>query len=442
MTQGASPQGAVQGPRTLESLGEAASHELHEFAARCGRTRAHGLGWLDSVARRAVLKRLARLRDGELVLEEACGTQHRFGAPAADGLVGHARIHDTSFWQALAFRGSVGSGEAFAGGSWSSPEPTDVVRVMVRNQDALAGLERGLASLARPALKLFHALRDNTRRGAARNISAHYDLSNEFFALFLDPTMTYSSAHFTCSDMTLEAAQHAKLERLLAQLDLRPGQRLLEIGTGWGALACHAAATHGVHVTTTTVSREQHALAVERVRAAGLTDKVDVLLSDYRDLRAPGGRGYDALVSVEMIEAVGARHYPEYFRMAERLLAPGGRFAVQAITIRDQHFERARREVDFIQRHIFPGSCIPSVTALCEAARDASRLRLVAMDDFGPHYARTLRLWRDALRSRGAEARALGFDDRFLRLWDYYFAYCEGGFAERHISVAHLVYSR
>jgi cyclopropane-fatty-acyl-phospholipid synthase len=442
MTLGAAPHGAVHGPRTLESLGEAASHELHEFAARRGRARPHGLGWLDDVARHAVLARLARIRDGELVLEEPCGTKHRFGSPAADGLVGHARIDDARFWQALAFRGSVGSGEAFASGAWSSPEPTDVVRVMVRNQAALAGLEGGLAVLARPALKLFHALRDNSRRGAEQNISAHYDLSNEFFALFLDPTMTYSSAYFERADMSLEAAQHAKFERLLAPLDLRPGQRLLEVGTGWGALACHAAATYGVRVTTTTVSREQHALATQRVHEAGLADQVEVLLSDYRDLRAPAGRGYDALVSVEMIEAVGARHYPEYFRTAERLLAPDGRFAVQAITIRDQHFERARREVDFIQRHIFPGSCIPSVTALSEAARDASNLRLVAMDDFGLHYARTLRLWRDALRARSAEARALGFDERFLRLWDYYFAYCEGGFAERHISVAQLVYSR
>lgn len=426
----------------MESLGEAASQELHEFTAWRRRARAQRLGWLDTVAQRAVLRRMARIAHGELLLEDQDGVRHRFGAPAADGLMGHLRVHDPRFWQAIAFRGSVGSGEAFASGTWSSPEPTDVVRIFVRNHEALVGLERGLAALTKPALRLFHALRDNTRRGAEKNISAHYDLSNEFFALFLDPTMTYSSAYFTRSDMSLEAAQREKFERLLAHLDLRPGQHLLEIGTGWGALACHAAATRGVLVTTTTVSREQHALAVERVRAAGLADKVEVLLSDYRDLRPHAGRGYDALVSVEMIEAVGARHYPEYFRVAERLLAPEGRFAVQAITIRDQHFERARREVDFIQRHIFPGSCIPSVTALSEAARDASRLRLVAMDDFGPDYARTLRLWRDALRGRGAEARALGFDDRFLRLWDYYFAYCEGGFAEGHISVAHLVYSR
>jgi len=442
MTQRASAHGAAQGRRTLESLGEAATHERHEFAARHGRVRAQGLGWLNGVARRAVLRRLAQLQAGEFVLEEPNGVQHRFGTPAADGLVGHARVHDPSFWQALAFRGSIGSGEAFASGAWSSPEPTDVVRVMVRNHEALAGLERGLAVLARPALKLFHALRDNTRRGAEQNISAHYDLSNEFFALFLDPTMTYSSAYFTRADMTLKAAQHEKIERLLAHLDLRPGQHLLELGTGWGAMACHAAASRGVHVTTTTVSREQHALATERVRAAGLADRVEVLLSDYRDLRVPARGRYDAILSVEMVEAVGARHYPTYFRTVERLLAPTGRFAVQAITIRDQHFERARREVDFIQRHIFPGSCIPSVTALSEAARDASRLRLVALDDFGPDYARTLRLWRDALRANSPEALALGFDDRFLRLWDYYFAYCEGGFAERHISVAHLVYSR
>jgi cyclopropane-fatty-acyl-phospholipid synthase len=284
-------------------------------------------------------------------------------------------------------------------------------------------------------------VRDNTRRGSQKNISAHYDLSNAFFELFLDPTLTYSSAYFERADMGLQEAQERKIDRLLDALALAPGQHLLEIGTGWGALACRAAAERGLRVTTTTVSREQHALAVERVRAAGLSDRVQVLLSDYRDLSAPPG-GFDGIVSVEMIEAVGARHYPTYFGVADRLLARGGRFAVQAITIRDQHFERARREVDFIQRHIFPGSCIPSVTALSEAARDASSLRLVGLDEFGPHYARTLRLWRDALRERAEDASALGFDRNFLRLWDYYFSYCEGGFAEGHISVAHLVYAR
>ncbi|MEZ6015308.1 MAG: cyclopropane-fatty-acyl-phospholipid synthase family protein [Planctomycetota bacterium] len=397
--------------------------------------------WLDGVARRAVLARLAQLVDGEFVLHEG-GTVRRFGAPTEDGLTGHAHVHHPSFWRAIAFRGSIGSGEAFAAGAWSSPEPADVVRLFVRNHSALSGLERGLALLTRPALKAYHALRDNTRRGAAKNISAHYDLSNAFFELFLDPSMTYSSAYFAREDTPLEEAQYAKIDRLLAQLQLKRGDHLLEIGTGWGALACRAAATLGVRVTTTTLSREQHALAVKRVHAAGLSSQVEVLLQDYRDLTPPPEGRFDAIVSVEMIEAVGARHYPAYFAAVDRLLAPGGRFGMQAITIRDQHFERARREVDFIQRHIFPGSCIPSITALSVAARDASALRLVGMDDFGQHYARTLRLWRDALRLRRDDARQLGFDAAFLRLWDYYFSYCEGGFAEGHISVAHLTYSR
>lgn len=419
---------------------EAAPHELAAHA-RGENVEPARAGWLERVARKAVLGRLAALRDGEFVLREGA-TVLRFGAPSGDGLVGEACVLGPGFWTALAFRGSIGAGESYAEGLWTSPEPTDVVRLFVRNHHALSGLEGGLALLARPALLAFHALRDNTKRGARRNISAHYDLSNEFFALFLDPTMTYSSAYFSRPDLSLEAAQLEKIDRLLERLDLRPGQRLLEIGTGWGALACRAAATRGVHVTTTTVSSEQHALAARRVAQQGLSGQVDVLLSDYRDLAVPAAGRYDAIVSVEMIEAVGARHYPTYFATADRLLAPGGRFAVQAITIRDQHFERARREVDFIQRHIFPGSCIPSVTALSEAARDASQLRLVAMDDFGRDYARTLRLWRDALRARAGDATALGFDERFLRLWDFYFAYCEGGFEEGHISVAHLVYSR
>lgn len=393
-----------------------------------------------SLLERAVRGRLRRLAKGSLTLRTRSGAEC-YGdrldrSPGATH--GVAEVHDERFWAALALRGSVGAGEAYARGWWSSPETTDVVRVFVANQAALDGMERGLARLSLPVLKAYHALRDNTKSGAARNISAHYDLSNEFFGLFLDPTMTYSSAVWERPEASLEEAQLTKIDRLCERLDLGPEDHLLEIGTGWGGFAMRAASKFGCRVTTTTISKQQHAFATRRIEEAGLGDRIDVRLTDYRDLEGT----FDKAVSVEMIEAVGARHYGRYFETVMNLLRPGGAFAVQAITIHDRHFERARRAVDFIQRHIFPGSCIPSVSALLGAATAKSDLRLVQMDDIGEHYVRTLRSWQDALRGRWSEAQALGFDDTFLRLFDFYFSYCEGGFAERHISVAHLVFAR
>ncbi|MEM9801855.1 MAG: cyclopropane-fatty-acyl-phospholipid synthase family protein [Planctomycetota bacterium] len=395
-----------------------------------------------SLLERAVRSRLRGLTRGSLTVVAPGGVEV-YGTPPLDDLASGdvhatAEVLDARFWSALALRGSVGAGEAYAHGWWTSPEPTDVVRVFVANQDALDSMEKGLARLSVPFLKAYHALRDNTRRGAKRNISAHYDLSNDFFSLFLDPSMTYSSAVYERPDATLEEAQTAKIDRLCERLRLGPDDHLLEIGSGWGAFAARAASAFGCRVTTTTISREQYAHARERIARAGLEDRVDVVLKDYRDLEGT----FSKIVSVEMIEAVGARHYESFFSTCQRLLAPGGALAMQAITIHDRHFERARRAVDFIQRHIFPGSCIPSVSALVDAARDASDMRLVQLEDVGAHYVPTLREWRDRLRSRRDEAQALGFDDTFLRLFDFYFSYCEGGFAERHISVAHMVFAR
>jgi cyclopropane-fatty-acyl-phospholipid synthase len=408
-----------------------------------------------SLLERAVRSRLKRIVSGSLTIETPSGSE-RFGKPArpaaADVVVsaggsleranpdahGTVVVHDERFWTALALRGSVGAGEAYAYGWWTSPEPTDVVRVLVANHTALEGMEKGLARLSLPMLKAFHWLRDNSRSGSKKNISAHYDLSNDFFGLFLDPTMTYSSAYFDRRDASLEAAQVAKIDRLCERLNLGPSDHLLEIGTGWGGFARRAALKFGCQVTTTTISKEQHAFAVKRISEAGLDDQVEVLLRDYRDLKGQ----YSKIVSVEMIEAVGARHYGTFFETCARLLEPGGALAMQAITIHDAHFERARKAVDFIQRHIFPGSCIPSVTALSQAASRSSDLRPVHMEDIGTHYVPTLRIWRDTLRGRREEALAMGFDEDFLRLFDFYFCYCEGGFAERHISVAHLTYAR
>lgn len=389
-----------------------------------------------SLWRGAVLGRLSRIRSGTLLVEDGDGAV-QLGRPAADGLSARIAVRDPRFWRRAALGGSLGAGESYADGDWETDDLTAVVRVLARNQDALAGLERGLAWIRRPADAAFAALRRNTRAGSRRNIADHYDLGNDFFALMLDPTLTYSSAVFDPPEATLEEASLRKLDLMSARLELRPGDHLLEIGTGWGSMALHAASRYGCRVTTTTISRAQRELARERVARAGLADRVTVLLSDYRDL---SGR-YDKIVSIEMIEAIGAEQHRTFFRRCAELLAPGGRLAVQAITMADRHYERARREVDFIKRHIFPGSCIPSITALLTAATRSSDLRLRQLEDYGLHYARTLATWRENLESRRAQLERIS-DERFRRLWRFYLCYCEGGFHERHVSVVQMLFAR
>jgi cyclopropane-fatty-acyl-phospholipid synthase len=391
---------------------------------------------------RQVLAKFSTLRNGRLVLREG-GRVHEFGDDTPGVPLAEVDVRDARMWSATALRGSVGVGEAYAHGWWTSPDPTAVVRLFVRNLEALDEVDSGLARLSRPVLGLYHRLRDNTEKGSRENISAHYDLSNEFFELFLDPTMAYSCGIFEDRESTLEQASVEKMDRLCRKLELRAGERVVEIGTGWGALAIHAAREYGVHVTTTTISEQQHALAERRIAEAGLEDRITLLFEDYRRLpewrRKSGSPLFDKAISVEMIEAVGHRFFDSFFRTCSELLAPHGRMALQAITISDQHYERAKNSVDFIQRHIFPGSCIPSVTALCSSMSRAGELRLADLEDIGPHYVTTLATWRKRLLARWDEARGLGLDDTFLRLFEFYFAYCEGGFAERHISTVQMM---
>lgn len=386
---------------------------------------------------RGVLARLAAFDSGALVLEHA-GTRHEFGRAQREFPPAHIAVHDARFWGAVALRGSIGAGEAYADGWWSSPDPTAVVRAFVRNQRVLDGVDGGLARLVRPGLRLFHRLRRNSEPNSRANIAAHYDLSNEFFALFLDDTLTYSCGYYERADATLREASIAKIDRLLDALALQPGEHLLEIGTGWGALAERAALERGARVTTTTISAEQHAYAARRFERAGLGERVRLLAHDYRRLE---GR-YDKLVSVEMIEAVGREYLDTFFERCAALLAPRGRMALQAITISDQHHDRALRSVDFIQRHIFPGCYIPSLASLAGAVARTQDLRIVALEDIGPHYARTLADWRANLRRRWDAALALGLPERFLRLWEFYLVYCEGGFAERYLGTLQLVLER
>ena len=346
-------------------------------------------------------------------------------------------ITDTRFWAAIALDGSNGSGDAYGEGWWTTDDRTGLVRMLARHAEALSRLDGGLGKMLMPVFRLANRARRNTKDGARENIQAHYDLGNAFFRRWLDPTMTYSSAYFATPQTALDQAQVAKIDRLLDRVELRAGEHLVEIGTGWGELALRAA-ERGAQVTTVTISKEQHQFATERVVAAGLAGRIDVRLCDYRDLTGT----YDKLVSVEMIEAVGREFYPTYFRTLSTLLKPGGLAAIQAITIRDQLFHKAARESDFIKRRIFPGCCIPSIEALVGAARRHSDLNLVQLEDFGPHYARTLELWRTTLKAQSSELLALGYDERFQRLWEFYLSYCAGGFAERALGVAHLVFAK
>lgn len=394
----------------------------------------NGLG--AGLLKRAVLHQLGRLRHGQLTICED-GERQTFGQPGNEPH-GEIQVLDAAAWAMVAGNGSIGAGEAYVHGYWSSPDLTAVIRVFVANLAVLDGMERGLARLGRPLIRGLHWLNRNTRRGAQRNIAAHYDLGNALFEQFLDPTMMYSAAMFRSATDSLEQAQLNKLDRICRKLDLRPSDHLLEIGTGWGSLALHAAERYSCRVTTTTLSREQFAYTQRRIAERGLAERITLLREDYRDL---DGR-YDKLVSVEMIEAVGHRFLPAYFRQCARLLADDGLMLLQAITIRDQRYAQARRSVDFIQRYIFPGGALPSVQRMLEIVGRDTDLNLHHMEDFGLHYARTLRHWHDNLRRARHALEQLGYDEQFFRLWEFYLCYCEGGFLERSIGTAQLLLAK
>lgn len=389
--------------------------------------------------RRQLLAQFAGLRHGRLVVQDALGTVE-LGTPAAQqpDLSVHVEVRDPAFYRMIAANGSVGAGEAYMDGLWECRDLVALMQLLVRNRDLLDGMETGLARLGGMAMRAWHALQRNTRRGSRRNIAAHYDLGNAFFELFLSPDLMYSSALWAGADDTLEAASARKLERICRKLDLKPTDRVIEIGTGWGGFALYAAQHFGCHVTTTTISREQHALAAERMLLAHMGERVHLLLEDYRDLR---GR-YDKLVSIEMIESIGARYLDAYFAQLGRLVKPGGLALLQVITIEDHRYAQASKSVDFIKRHVFPGSFIPSVQALLAAKTRRSDLRMIQLEDFAASYARTLQAWRERFMAQLPQVRALGFDERFIRMWEFYLAYCEGGFRERSIGVAHMLLAK
>jgi cyclopropane-fatty-acyl-phospholipid synthase len=391
---------------------------------------------LEGFLRGRLLAQLAPLRGGHLRLRDAVGDVV-IGDPHVTPQV-TVWVDDPGFYRAVAAQGSVGAGEAYIRGDWRCDDLVALVQLLVRNRDLLDGMERGPARIGGWLLKGWNRLRRNTREGSRRNIAAHYDLGNPFFSLFLSPDLMYSSALYARPDDTLEAASERKLARICEQLQLTAADRVVEIGTGWGGFALYAARHIGCHVTTTTISVEQYTLARQRVEAAGLQDKVTLLLKDYRDLDGQ----YDKLVSIEMIEAIGAQYLDTYFATLARLLKDDGLALLQAITIEDQRYEQARRSVDYIKRFVFPGSFIPSINAIVAAKTRSSDLQLIGQLDFGPSYALTLRAWRQRFLAQLPAVRAQGFDARFIRLWEFYLAYCEGGFLERSIGVSHLLMAR
>jgi len=390
---------------------------------------------LDRLAERGVRAQLQRLETGRLTVVDGDRTDVFGGGEGPEAVI---TVREPAFWSDIAFGGSIGAGEAYMRGAWDCDDLVALVRLLLRNRHVLDGMEGGAARLTAPFQKLFHWVNRNTRQGARRNISAHYDLGNDFFALWLDETMMYSSAIFETPDQPLRDAQVHRLDTICRRLDLQPDDHLVEIGTGWGGLAIHAAQHYGCRVTTTTISAEQHRLAAERIAEAGLEDRIELLLSDYRDLE---GR-YDKLVSVEMIEAIGWRQYDTYFRKCGDLLAPGGTLLIQAITIGEDRFHAAKRSVDFIQRYIFPGSNLPSVSAMASSIARQGELMVTGLHDIGRDYALTLEHWRRRFFERMDEVRDLGYPESFLRMWEYYLCYCEGGFRERAISDVHLLAER
>ncbi len=391
--------------------------------------------WLDKRCRSLVFSVLAKIDYGQIELVDH---SERFLFPEFaenKSLLGRINIHDRSVYRDFVKGGSIGAAEAFIAGKWSSPNLTTVIRIFARAQQQTDALEQQRPWLTKLKYALLHRGNRNSQAGSKKNILAHYDLGNELYSRFLDPEMMYSSAIYPQEDASLAQAQLHKLSTICQRLELKASDHLLEIGTGWGGLAIYAAQEYGCKVTTTTISDAQHAYAKSRIEQLGLGDKITLLKRDYRELTGE----YDKLVSIEMIEAVGFEYLPSFFKQCNQRLKPGGKLLIQSITIADQRFDYYKRSVDFIQRYIFPGGFLPSITVLAQNLTQHTELVTESIDDIGLDYAKTLAHWRDAFLSSWSELTQFGYDEQFKRLWLYYFAYCEGAFLERSTSTVHMV---
>ncbi|WP_213716488.1 SAM-dependent methyltransferase [Cedecea lapagei] len=388
------------------------------------------------IARWLLFRLLSGIEQGSVTVREGSQAFH-FGDTTASLSAGVQVNSPRVYWRVLT-GGSLAAAEAWMDGDWETEELTPLLQILALNRRVMGRLENGFRLLGKPVERFRHWTRRNHREQARENIAAHYDLGNTFYSLFLDQELLYSSALFASDEQDLVQAQRAKMARLCEQLTLKASDHLLEIGTGWGAMAEFAASHYGCRVTTTTLSQEQFDWAKARIARAGLQDRVEVLLCDYRDLTGH----YDKLVSIEMIEAVGQRYLPVFFRTCQARLRPGGKMAIQAITIQDQRYRDYSKSVDFIQRYIFPGGFLPSVTVMSDLMTRHTDFVVRNLFDMGPDYARTLAHWRQRFIHAWQEIEALGFDDRFRRMWLYYFGYCEAGFNARTISVVQLTAER
>ena len=385
--------------------------------------------WLKS----QINRQLEKIEYGQLIINDD-GETNIFSGSSNSSLTATIDILDDQFYWYIAFGGGVGAGEAYINGYWKSNDLTKVIQLFAVNQTVMDSMEEGLARITKPIKRLFHWLNRNTQSGSKSNILAHYDLGNQFFSLFLDQTMMYSSGIFYQQDQAMKQASLNKLERICRRLKLKEDDHVLEIGTGWGGFAIYAASQYGCRVTTTTISNEQYEYTQNKIEKAKLSHRITLLNSDYRDLTGQ----YDKLVSIEMIEAVGHQYYDTFFNQCSQLLSDNGEMLLQAITITDQRYDSARQKVDFIKRYIFPGSCIPSINAISKSLTKSTNLRITNMDDMGTHYATTLKKWREAFEKNKSELEKQGFNDQFYRMWQYYLCYCEGGFREQVISACQL----
>ncbi len=387
------------------------------------------------LARQVFHRQLSAISHGGLIVKDAHG---RMECGGTNGPQGHVTVSDNSAYWDILLGGPLGASEAYIEGKWTTPDLTSVVRVFSGNPQLMQAMDGGLTRFLRPFLRTAHWLRRNSRDGSRRNIGAHYDLGNEFFDLFLDPTMMYSAGVFATPATSLEEASIAKLDLICTKLALNQNDHLLEIGTGWGGMAMHAAGNYGCRVTTTTISENQYKMSRERIAAAKLSDRVTVVKRDYRDLEGQ----YDKLVSVEMIEAVGHEFMDSYIRTCSERLKPGGRALIQAIVMADRNYQWHIKTVDFIKKYIFPGGCLPSIGSIMQSVANTSDLQLIDLQDIGVDYAHTLRAWRRAFMSKINQVRDLGYSEQFIRTWQYYFSYCEGAFLERAISDVQLVFDK
>lgn len=383
-----------------------------------------------------VLSRLRDLKRGRLELIE--GDKRFVGGSAVDETSATIRVLHPRFYLRAIRGGSLGLAEAYLDGDWTSDNVTAVLRLFLQNLSWSEEVERQRSWTSALWSRLTHFQRRNTVGLSRRNIQEHYDLGNEFFRLFLDDTMTYSCGIFERPDSTMRDASVAKIDRACRKLQLTPDDHLLEIGTGWGACAIHAAREFGCRVTTTTISEQQFAVARERIAAAGLSDRIQLVLEDYRHLQGQ----YSKLISIEMIEAVGHEFLPTYFRKCYELLQPTGMMLLQGIVMCEQGYSQYLRTVDFIQKHVFPGGCLTSVGAITDAVRRSTDMRMLHLEDLAPHYARTLANWREQFLRRLSDVKALGYSDRFVRMWNYYLCYCQAAFDERYIGTVQMLLAR